>query len=198
MNYQPPMRLRPLCFLDTETTGLDANSCEILSIAIRTVTADSGTYDYETLVMPAHPERIHPKAKAVNGFDENVWALGGAKPFSAVAETIRSRLDGVIIAGWNPKFDCDFLNAEFARLGIETRFGYHAIDGTALAWEHLVPLGLDSLSLDNVCKFLRVEIPGAKAHTAMGDVLRTQEVFRLLRNATWFDRMRWARQNRKP
>lgn len=190
-----PLNRKPLCFLDTETTGLNAADCEILSIAIRTVTCDGAVFDWEALVMPAHPEKIHPKAKEVNGFDEEVWRQQGAKPFSAIAEVVKSRLDDVIIAGWNPKFDCDFLNEEFKRLGIETRYGYHAIDGTALAWEHLVPLGLGSVSLVNVCKFLRVDFP-AKAHSAMGDVLRCQRVFEMLARATWLDRMRWRWWNR--
>ena len=186
-----PLAERPLAIIDTETTGLNAREGdEIIEIAIRVwYPGDRCPYDWSRKIMPLRPERIHPKAQAINGFTVEDWNFAGALPFSCYADLIKSRLEGAIILGQNPRFDIEFLVEEFKRLGIDVRFNYHLIDSATLAWEHLVPLGLKSLSLKAICEFLKIRIPGA--HTALADVKRCDEVFKRLRRAGMFRRLWW-------
>ncbi|OHD25092.1 MAG: hypothetical protein A2Y38_02805 [Spirochaetes bacterium GWB1_59_5] len=68
----------------------------------------------------------------------------------------------------------------------------------ALAFEHLVPLGLNGLSLSKpggICDFLG--IPTTGAHTAMADVEMALEVWRRLSRASWLKRLWWRFRARR-
>jgi len=172
-----PLSLRPFAFIDTETTGLDPNVAEVIEVAIIKETQSGQEVDrWETKIHMERPEDAHPRALQVNNYSEVEWL--GAPKMSEVAQTIADKLDGCIIVGHNPKFDLGMLEANIARSGVNVRLPYHAIDTVVLVWEHLVPQGLEYLSLDRVREFLGWEKDGA--HRAMKDVEDTRRLFRKL------------------
>ena len=184
-----PISEKMFAVIDIETSGLDPNVHEILEFAGKLV--DQKTlevvYEISFRVRPLHIETAHPKALEVNGYTPEKWA-NAIDPEEAIHRIV-NLCSGAIILGHNPRFDISFIEAAIKTYRVEKRIDYHMVDTVTLAVEHLVPLGLDSVSLVNVCKFLG--IPNDNAHTAMGDVDRCLQVYRKLARATWWDRMKW-------
>jgi DNA polymerase-3 subunit epsilon len=179
-------------FLDCETTGLDPAIQEIIEICLM---AADGSILFQSKIKPRHIETAHPKALEINGYNEEDWA--DAPYFSEVAEEICKILKWCICVGHNPSFDLGFIKAELKRVDekLLQGIGYHMSDTVALAEEHLSECGLDSLSLVNVCKFLRIEL--VNAHTAEADTEACRQVYLMLRQAGVWDRWRWKRWNAK-
>lgn len=179
-------------FVDCETTGLDDAIQEIIEICLM---AADGSILFQSKVKPRHIETAHPRALEVNGYNEEDWA--DAPYFSEVAEEIYKILKWCIWIGHNPSFDLGFVKAELKRVDEKylKGLGYHTIDTVGFAEEHLSDIGLDSLSLVNVCKFLRIELKNA--HTAEADTEACRQVYLTLRQAGVRDRWRWKRWNAK-
>jgi DNA polymerase III epsilon subunit-like protein len=183
---------KPRRVIDCETTGLDDAEHEIIEICIKGI---DGAIVFQSKIKPRHIETAHPKALEINGYNEEDWA--DAPYFSDVAEEIAGILKWCIWIGHNPSFDLGFVKAELKRVDEELLkgIGYHTVDTVGLAETQLSDIGLDSLSLINVCKFLR--IPLLKAHTAEEDTEACRQVYLALRQAGVRDRWRWKRWNAK-
>jgi len=177
-------------FIDCETTGLDDAEHEIIEICLM---AADGSILFQSKIKPRHIETAHPKALEVNGYNEEAWA--DAPYFSEVAEEIAAILKWCIWIGHNPSFDLGFVKAELKRVDekLLKGIGYHTVDTVGLAETQLSDIGLDSLSLVNVCKFLRIEL--VNAHTAEADTDACRQVYLMLRQAGARDRWRWKRWN---
>ena len=69
-----PMNLRPIVFVDLETTGLDCHTHEILEFAaVRTDPEGREQAYFEHRVIPEHIDRASPEALQVNGYTESGW-----------------------------------------------------------------------------------------------------------------------------
>lgn len=205
---------RPLAFIDTETTGLDPSKHEVIDVAVvfdddvfRRVGApwamqlrreEPDVAVWHTRIRPERIEDAEPKALEVNGYRADLWA--DAPTAAEVAHTIANLLTRAgadpVIVGHNVSFDRDFLNALLRRSGSKAQVSYHAVDTVALCYEHLVPCGLESLSLDNVRRFMG--IPTAGGHAALKDALDAREVYRRLTRASVLDRVLWRMKSRRP
>lgn len=173
------MRLyrKPLCFIDTETTGLEPDLHEVIEFAVIRVDPVSGSQtSWSTKIKPEHIERAHPKALEVNGYTPEEWA--DAPLMSEVGHRIVELLRDGILVGHNCSFDEAMLKASLKRAGVEGRIPYHKVDTVTLAYEHLVPYGLPSLSLDNIRRFLGWSLDGA--HTAMQDAEDAKRLYEIL------------------
>ena len=137
-----------IAFIDIETTGLNSNIHEIIEICIIT-----GDEIYHTKIAPERIEWADEKALSINGYRAKEWA--DAPTFKQVAPKIKSILGRCTIAGHNVKFDVEFLNESFSNNGFDYHLGHRTLDTVTLAYEHLYPLGLMSLSLDSIRRFLR-------------------------------------------
>lgn len=160
-----------IAFIDTETTGLNPELHEIIEICI--ITRDEV---YHTKIAP---ERIHYAnldALRINGYRGKDWAH--APTFKQVAPKIKSILQGCTLAGHNIKFDLEFLNESFSNNGFDFHVGHRTLDTVTLAYEHLYPLGLMSLSLDSIRRFLGWSLEGN--HTALKDCNDTKRLFEYL------------------
>lgn len=175
--------LKPLAFVDLETTGLDPEHHEIIEFA---VVREDGTY-VEFKVKPEHIETAHPKALEVNGYTPEAWE--GAISQEEAAKHLAAWLEDSIIAGQNVKFDIGFLEALAEKTGVRipTRYG---IDTVTLAYEHLTPLGLSSLSLKNICEFLGIP-PEPDDHRALNGARAAREVYFTLLRASALKRFKW-------
>ena len=173
-----PIGERPLAFIDTETTGLDPSVHEVIEFAVIVEYPDGSTDQYHTLIKPTHIETAQPKALEINGYAAHPERWDDAPEFEQVAETICEWLLGCVIVGHNAGFDLAFLAAEMGRSPFQGRLPYHKVDTTSLAFEHLVPKGLTSLSLDKIRAFLGWSTDGA--HTAMKDTEDMRRLYHIL------------------
>jgi DNA polymerase-3 subunit epsilon len=181
--------MKPLAFVDTEFTGFDLEKHEVIEVAIIRQEADGTLARWETRIKPQQIETADPEALEINGYADNPELWDDAPLFEEVASKILELLKGAIIVGHNPKMDQAFLQAGFTRRHLEDKVPYHTIDTVTLAYEHLVPCGLDGLSLSRIREFLQIDKTGE--HTAMKDADDAMYVYQTLTRATWMRRLWW-------
>lgn len=186
------MRLyeRPLAFIDTETTGLSPQKHEIIDVAIifdakvldtpkswtrHLKPISPGIVGWHTKIRPQRLEDAEPKALEVNKYDPKLWA--DAPPVSEVIDVLLDILTDsrAVLGGHNVNFDKEFIINTALRCFRSPRLGYHLVDTVTVCYEHLVPCGLDSLSLDNVRQYLG--IPMQNNHTALQDAVDARDVY---------------------
>ena len=105
--------MRPLAFVDLETTGATATIDRITEIGIVEVDADGTVREWQQLVNPG--VRIPPFIEQLTGISNDMVAE--APPFEAVAAETLKRLEGRLFIAHNARFDYGFLKNEFKRLG---------------------------------------------------------------------------------
>ena len=194
MSDKLPLKMRPLVFIDIETTGLDPAEHEMIEFAgVMTTPQGTPIDDVEFKIMPLHPENASPEALKINGYNPKDWqdAVG---PGYGIQKILSFCENGVIV-GQNPSFDLGFINALIKQQGLKNKMPYHKVDTATLAYTTLVPLGLKSVSLGGICDFLGISNKGA--HGAMRDVERCMEAYFKMTRATWFDKWQWKRRNCK-
>ena len=109
--------MRPLAFVDLETTGATATTDRITEIGIIEVDADGSVREWQQLVNPG--TRIPAFIEQLTGISNAMVA--DAPPFEVVAKETLRRLDGRLFIAHNARFDYGFLKNEFKRLGITFR-----------------------------------------------------------------------------
>jgi DNA polymerase III subunit epsilon len=109
--------MRPLAFIDLETTGATATADRITEIGIVEVDEDGTVREWQQLVNPG--TRIPPFIEQLTGISNDMVA--DAPPFAAVADETLRRLEGRLFIAHNARFDYGFLKNEFKRLGINFR-----------------------------------------------------------------------------
>jgi DNA polymerase-3 subunit epsilon len=171
-----PLNERPLAFIDTETTGLVAAVHEIIEVAIIREMPDGTLEEWAVKVKPQNLEVAEPIALRINGYNDHPELWADAPTFDEIAPIVAAKLEGCILVGHNVSFDLAFLNDALKRAGSKAKLPYHKIDTVTLAFEHLVPKGLTSLSLDNIRKFLGWSKDGA--HTALVDARDCRTLYR--------------------
>ena len=187
---------RTWVFVATHTTGLDENRHEIVDVAI--LDSDGKTL-LHTAVLPKNLDTADADVLAFTGYNDGEWAP--SPEFAALARSILGHLTGPVIVGHNTQLDMRFLNHLMRRafvveelepeeiegmLGrVDTRF----IDTVTLAWEQLADLGgLKSLSLQDVCAYLRIHY---KADSALSDARASRAVYEKLLRANAWQRWWW-------
>ncbi|NBR00919.1 MAG: 3'-5' exonuclease [Actinobacteria bacterium] len=196
---------RPLAFIDVETTGLDPTRHEVIDLAVvfgvevlrrtgapwtRHLRRDEPDIAvWHTRIRPERIRDAEPKALEVNGYTHDAWA--DAPTAEQVVDTVVELLAGskAVLVGHNVTFDRDFIAALVRRQGRVARLGYNTVDTVTLCYEHLVPCGLEALSLDNVRRFLNIPTHGS--HAALKDAIDAREVYRRLTRSTVLDRALW-------
>ena len=109
--------MRPLAFIDLETTGATATADRVTEIGIVEVDEDSSVREWQQLVNPG--TRIPPFIEQLTGISNEMVA--DAPPFAAVADETLRRLEGRLFIAHNARFDYGFLKNEFKRIGITFR-----------------------------------------------------------------------------
>jgi DNA polymerase-3 subunit epsilon len=179
---EAPPTLRPIVFLDLETTGLDPQRDSIIEVAAMRVDPTSFAIEgwFETKIAVPAGVDVDPRAAELNGFRSEDWP--DAPELADVLELLARFLEGCLIAGHNPAFDWAFLSAAFRRLGVRRpNVGHHLLDTASLAWP-LLRLGfVRSLALRDICEHYGISNRGE--HHAMADVVRTYRVFLRLLHA---------------
>ena len=182
-------------FIDTETTGLKPVHHEIIEICIITEHEGGTVEHYETKIKPMNIQRADLKALEINGYNPKEWS--SAPTFDEIAHDIHVRITGSdkIIIGHNPLFDIDFLEEHLFKQGL-TLGRIRTFDTASLAYEHLYDMGLKSLSLSNIRRFLKWESKGE--HRAGKDCHDTRRLFNLLFKISWWKKFTlWLQLNLK-
>ena len=109
--------MKPLAFVDLETTGSNSSIDRITEIGIVLVDLDGSVQEWQQLVNPG--VQIPPFIEQLTGINNEM--VKGAPPFSAVADKVYSLLKGRLFIAHNASFDNGFLKCEFKRLSITFR-----------------------------------------------------------------------------
>ncbi len=171
--------MKPLAFIDVETTGLDPERDEIIEIGVIRV-------DPKTLAEIGHtnlkvkPRRINfadPEALRINGYSPEKWK--DAVSLEQALFEIEPLLEGATLAGHNVSFDKSFIAASWRCLDIKApKMDYHIVDTAVLAWP-LYRAGLiASVSLNPVCSYFGIE--RNNPHRAIDDAYCSLKVARRL------------------
>jgi DNA polymerase III epsilon subunit-like protein len=207
-----------LVAIDTETTGLEADKHEILEVcAIRKLRPNEAPFVdahpvqdnndvpvwsmeqfarnkqvavYWRRLTPKRLETAAQEALDVNGYSEEKWA--GSLPWEAHIDSFTEFVGRPVFLGQNVPFDVGFIENVYAELKVEQPCRFRTVDTMTLAWEHLVPWGLRSLSFRSICTAVGVD--NAKAHTAFSDTAAVYEVYHTLCLAPWYKRVWWGVQ----
>jgi DNA polymerase III epsilon subunit family exonuclease len=155
-------------FLDLETTGLSPwfgdRVCEVGIVLTEGKRIKS---TYQQLVNPERP--LSPAAASTNGLSD--VDLQDAPTFAEIAPDVESRLRGAVIVCHNARFDLQFLDSEFRRLGLEIT-APNLVDTLLVAREHF---DLPSYTLASVAEHFRIVNP--EAHRALADALTMKGIF---------------------
>lgn len=173
-----------ITFIDTETTGLDLVDHDVIDFAALQVdwSRETGYFNiisqYTTKIKTDNMARASPQALKINHYNEGDWVTA---PYGfEVVSNIKQLIDrSQLIVGQNVVFDYRFINKIFDDNHRERpRWGGYY--DTKHMGDQLVHDGkLKKSSLDYVCKHFKIKNVG-RPHTAMCDVLRTFELFKVL------------------
>ena len=161
-------------FLDTETTGLSADSGDRI-IEIGCIEMLNRRLSGNKLHFYVNPQRSsHPDAVRVHGLTDQFLA---DKPlFAAVADELLAFLAGAEIIIHNAAFDLGFLNVELARLGRGAMADHvEKVTDSLLMAREMFPGKANSL--DALCKRLEVDNSNRALHGALLDAGLLAEVY---------------------
>ncbi|MEO1556807.1 MAG: 3'-5' exonuclease [Pseudomonadota bacterium] len=164
-------RLSELCFVcfDSETTGLSTEHDEVVQIgAVRVL--NGRIVEGEALDSYVNPGRpIPPASTAVHQVrDEHV---SGAPDMASACQLLHRFAEGAVLVAHNAPFDMAFLKRAEGRAGVS--WDHPVLDTVLLS---AVVFGTTAQhSLDALCDRLKVVIPDAWRHTALGDARVTAE-----------------------
>jgi DNA polymerase III subunit epsilon len=167
----PPPRI---VFLDTETTGLDAEGGDRI-VEIGCIEMVNRRLSGRQLHHYLNPERASsPEAQRVHGLEDDF--LAGQPLFAAVADELLEFLADAELVIHNAAFDIGFLDVELGRIG-RPRVAEHVAritDSLTMARETYPG---KSNSLDALCKRLEVDASGRTLHGALLDAGLLAEVY---------------------
>lgn len=194
------------CAIDIETTGLDPDFHEILSIAILPLDSNyeirRDVFPFEMTLRPEHPERADPKALAVNGFKMQDVLANGIDKIHAI-DLLLAWIEKLNIGysrsgrmrckirplGHNYAFDRSFIKKWLGSEEYDNQFDYHYTD-SMIAGEFIndcysmkgedVPFM--QTSLNHMCK--RFHISNEGAHNALKDCIRCTALYRAILRST--------------
>ncbi|HJR88958.1 MAG TPA: hypothetical protein VJ782_02230 [Aeromicrobium sp.] len=164
-----------LCFIDTETTGLDARIHQPYEVCFWREDSDGPT----TLNLPHSLEFADATALGIGGYHDRGFT---PHDYTQMANTCRfklvANLRGVTLVGSNPAFDAAMLTRFIGAPVWHYRLINVAEGGMwTFGWDR--PKGLADVAAE--CRSRGYEIPEPD-HTAEGDVRATRAVYEALRS----------------
>lgn len=159
---------------DTETTGLNPASDQIIEISIQVGCGD----DSEIKTRRVKPTiAISPEATAIHGITKE--DVKDCPTFKQLGNSIREYFEkATVIVGYNFSFDLQILQAELQRNGFQPiQLHDKSIVDPLNIWRRLRPRKLT----DTYKTFCGKDLPDA--HNAEADVRATDEVFQAMRKS---------------
>lgn len=171
---------KPLAITDVETTGLDAQTHEIVEIGLIVVNQQTLKIidEFEAKVKPAHIETATQYALQLNGYNDKDWT--NALNLSPAMAIYAQKTKDAIFLAHNITFDWSFIFEAFRKTGVENLMDYHRLDLFTLAWAKISKLpGLSRFNLDELCKYFGVP-KEPLPHRAINGVRNELEVLKRL------------------
>lgn len=163
----PVPLVRPLAFLDLETTGVQRSTDRIIELAVVILSPGGDVQERVRRFNPGIP--IPPEATAVHGIRDA--DVAEEPPFSRFARSLHDLLDPCDLAGFNiRRFDLPLLVAEFARSGIP-----FAADGRRVVDVQDIFHREEPRNLSAAARFYLGREHG-EAHAALADIRTTVQV----------------------
>lgn len=169
----PPHTLAPYAAVDCETTGLDPNTHEVLTVGI--VLADKQLNEVAHFHIYVHPTKLQDavlEALVVAGFDEGLWQVMAETQQSA-AQILAPWLMGRQLIAHNIEFDLTFLGKLFraGKRNVPWSFRQHC---TLKAMRAAVKAGAvrsKGSSLVAACEAFKIPLERreGQAHSALDD-----------------------------
>lgn len=177
-----------ITFIDTETTGLDLFKHEVIDIALLQIDWQNGNFfeisQFDSKIKPKNIKNASKTALKINGYTSKKWK--DAPESSSFLSLIKSYIEGSeVVCGQNLVFDYRFINKMFDSNEHERPRWPKYIDTKWMADQLVHDKKLKRSSLDFLCEHYDIETVG-RAHTALTDVLRTYELFKMLIEQTEF------------
>ena len=169
-----------VCFVDTETSGLDPTYHDIVEIAAIITDENLNELErYESKVKLRNPNRLDPGAAKINGYREEVWAKE-ARPFWEFQGWL-SRLipygHVAIPVGHKVDFDRQFIESYYKPIGKFCPIAYHMIDtaGLSMVLKLAGVIDVPDVKLGTVCQALKFQ--EQPTHRAMDDCEAAKRIF---------------------
>lgn len=160
--------LRPIVFLDLETTGLNLATDRIVEIALLKVDQDGKKTIKRKLINPEKP--IPAEVSAIHGITDDM--VKDAPTFRQAANEVKQFLEGSDLGGYNSnKFDWPLLVEEFLRAGMDFDISDRRLLDVQKIYHQMEPRNLSAAYKFYCSKELE------NAHSAETDVNATWEVF---------------------
>jgi DNA polymerase-3 subunit epsilon len=186
---QGGVAMKKILYFDTETTGLDPVKNDIIQIA-GIVEIDGEIVDeFNFTCQPFSYANIEPKALECNGrtieeiklFDPNNMAKRALDSVLGKHCDKFNKMDKFYPAGFNVRFDLDFLAQWFKKTGdnyLGSWINWRAIDPLPALYvmDLKGELSLSDYKLGTVCNHYGIDT--GKAHDALSDVRATRELIK--------------------
>ena len=163
--------MREIIF-DTETTGLESKNDRIIEIGGVELVNHFPTGNTIHFYINPGDRKVHPDAFAVHGISDE--SLADKPPFADVAPKIAEFFAGARWIAHNASFDMGFINAEFARIGLDPVPGEMVVDTLAMA-RRKHPMGPNTL--DALCRRYGIDNSHRTKHGALLDAELLAEVY---------------------
>ena len=160
-------RDRPICIIDTETTGVEVELDRIVQVATVRLETDGTTTMSSHLVNPGVP--IPPEATAIHGIDDA--RVADEQRFLDIWPALRDRMHGTALCAYNARFDLGILAAECRRHRISWQPPGRVIDPLVIFRRELPH------TLEGAMRYY-LGLGHEGAHDALADCLATRKVLR--------------------
>ena len=171
-----------IIIVDLETTGLDTHRCAVTEVAAIEYHDDTG------LCFIPHLDHIDPEtdgpALSVNRyFERKVFkSMLSMRETQQAYRELHEKLQGNVVAGFNPRFDTNILSRVFAEIGLAPEPWHHRLMDISAYAAGVLALGFSDMETlpgaHEVCDMLGVvnETP----HEAIFDVMAARECLKRL------------------
>lgn len=168
-----------LVFVDTETTGLDENTHEVIEIAaiVYDPREDKVVRKWERKAAPRHIETADAIALRINGYNDDPGSYRG--DIKDVISEFHREFDEYVMIGQNIQFDIRFIEKYYCEFVISDGVHRHRkLELSSIAWPVLGYSDKTDISLATLCDHFDISNEGA--HRALVDCERGLEVYRQL------------------
>lgn len=156
---------RPILGFDLETTGTNKKTARIVEIGLEIMAPGEPTRHWRTLVNPTIP--IPPGATKVHGITDA--DVADAPTFASLAPSLVRGFTGADFAGYNIRFDVEFMAAEFARARVLWSYDQARLICGHRLWQVAQPRSLEDFAKAFMTDDERAAT-STGAHNALGDV----------------------------